>query len=87
MSLFVRTPPAAARGAGGVGDCADPHGPYSECIDGNCVHTPDDGACDNGAWCDGAERCDAVSDCQAGTPVDCGDGVSCTVDVDALSLL
>ncbi len=45
-----------------------------------CDATPDDGACDNGAFCDGAETCDAVNDCQAGTPVACDDGVGCTVD-------
>ena len=46
----------------------------------SCDATPDDGACDNGAFCDGVETCDAVLGCQAGTSVDCDDGVSCTND-------
>ena len=32
-----------------------------------CVHAPDDHACDNGVFCDGAETCDAVAGCVSGT--------------------
>ncbi len=32
-----------------------------------CVHAPDDRACDNGVFCDGAETCDAVAGCMSGT--------------------
>ena len=44
------------------------------------THTPDDAACDDGAFCNGAETCDLVSDCQAGPPPLLDDGVACTVD-------
>ena len=36
-----------------------------------CDFTPDDSACQNGAFCDGAETCDAIAGCQAGTPPIC----------------
>ncbi len=47
---------------------------------GTCSNTPDDGACDDGAYCNGAETCDGALDCLTGTAVDCGDGVGCTDD-------
>ncbi|MEE9296973.1 MAG: hypothetical protein V3W34_18670 [Phycisphaerae bacterium] len=49
-------------------------------VNDQCVNTPDDGLCDDGAFCNGAETCDPVQDCQAGTPPDLDDGVGCTVD-------
>ena len=45
-----------------------------------CVHSPDDGLCDDGSFCNGAEWCDQTGGCQAGTPPDCDDGVDCTED-------
>ncbi len=45
-----------------------------------CGHSPDDGACRDGAFCNGAERCDAFTGCQAPPPVDCDDGIACTTD-------
>lgn len=45
-----------------------------------CVSSPDDSVCSDGAFCNGTEICDATSDCQAGTAPDCDDGVSCTND-------
>jgi hypothetical protein len=69
--------------AGTPVDCDDGVGcTVDACNEGtdSCDNTPDDAACDDGAFCNGAETCDAVADCQAGTPVDCNDGVGCTVD-------
>jgi hypothetical protein len=45
-----------------------------------CVHTPNNGACDDGQFCNGAETCNPASGCQAGTPPNCNDGIACTVD-------
>ncbi len=45
-----------------------------------CEHTPDNGACDDGAFCNGSETCHPTLGCQAGTPPNCDDGVACTVD-------
>ncbi len=45
-----------------------------------CDNTPNDAACDDGAFCNGAETCNATLGCQAGTPVNCDDGVACTID-------
>ncbi|HEY3242334.1 MAG TPA: hypothetical protein VGM03_03200, partial [Phycisphaerae bacterium] len=45
-----------------------------------CLHTPDDAACDDGAFCNGAETCVAGLGCLVGMPPDCDDGVPCTVD-------
>jgi hypothetical protein len=45
-----------------------------------CVHTADDGACDDGLFCNGAETCDVALDCQSAIAPDCDDGVACTVD-------
>jgi cysteine-rich repeat protein len=52
------------------------------CDEANDVvtHTPDDGACDDGAWCNGAEVCDPVLDCQPGMPPPLDDSVECTID-------
>jgi len=46
---------------------------------GECDHTPDDFACDNGAFCDGFERCDGWLGCVAG-PAPCDDLIECTID-------
>ena len=45
----------------------------------DCIHVPEDSACDDGLSCNGAETCGA-SGCESGTTVDCDDGVSCTDD-------
>ena len=45
-------------------DCTDD---WCDELNDACVHTPDDGLCDNGLFCDGAETCDPVADCQLGT--------------------
>jgi subtilisin family serine protease len=45
------------------------------------VHTPNDGACDDGLYCDGVEICDPILDCQPGLAIDLDDGVVCTDDV------
>jgi len=45
-----------------------------------CVHSPDDGFCDDGRFCNGEEFCDEVRGCQAGSPPNCDDDVGCTVD-------
>jgi cysteine-rich repeat protein len=74
---------AGTRGGGGPNACDDGVGCTADACDeadDACLNTPDDAACDDGAFCNGTETCDAVSDCQAGTPVDCSDGVGCTVD-------
>jgi hypothetical protein len=46
---------------------------------GQCSHTPDDAACDDGVFCNGAEACSATG-CAAGLPTACDDGLSCTID-------
>lgn len=45
-----------------------------------CLHSPDDGLCDDGKFCTGVERCDQTGGCQVGTDPDCDDGVDCTED-------
>ncbi|MDX1776637.1 MAG: hypothetical protein R3297_08640, partial [Desulfobulbales bacterium] len=45
-----------------------------------CVHTPNDGFCDDSDVCNGQETCDPVNGCQSGTPLDCDDGDLCTID-------
>jgi len=49
-------------------------------VNDTCVNSPNDAACDDGAWCTGAETCDPTNGCQAGTAPNCNDGVGCTVD-------
>ncbi len=44
------------------------------------VHTPDDGACANGAFCDGDEICNAQTGCISGAAPPLDDGVACTDD-------
>jgi cysteine-rich repeat protein len=44
------------------------------------IHTPDDGACEDGHWCNGAEICDPVLGCGTGTPPLLADSVACTID-------
>ena len=44
------------------------------------VHTPNDGACDNGKFCNGQETCSATMGCLNGTAPALSDGVSCTDD-------
>ena len=44
------------------------------------VHSPDDGACSDGAFCNGAETCDAVRGCLAGVAPAVDDNVPCTTD-------
>jgi hypothetical protein len=48
---------------------------------GQCVHTPDDAACDDANACNGVETCSAMTGCVMGTPVVCNDGNACTQDV------
>jgi hypothetical protein len=48
---------------------------------GQCVHTPDDAACDDANACNGVESCSAMAGCVMGTPVVCNDGNACTQDV------
>lgn len=51
------------------------------CADkGTCVHTPDDGLCNDGAFCNGVEVCHRKKGCQPGTPPECNDGSECTDD-------
>jgi hypothetical protein len=57
--------------AGTPVDCDDGVGcTVDACNEGtdSCDNTPDDAACDDGAFCNGAETCDPVGDCQAGAP-------------------
>ncbi|MDF1566140.1 MAG: hypothetical protein P1V51_24120, partial [Deltaproteobacteria bacterium] len=68
------TPPSMDDGVSCTVDTCD------EATD-SAVHTPDDGACDDGLFCTGTETCDAVLDCQAGTPPVCNDSDSCTTDL------
>jgi hypothetical protein len=58
-----------------------------DCTDDTCdedtdaiLHTPDDGACDDGAFCNGAELCDSTAGCMAGVAPDPDDSIACTVD-------
>lgn len=47
---------------------------------GQCINSPDHGACDDGLFCDGAETCGA-SGCQSAPAIVCpSDGIACTVD-------
>jgi hypothetical protein len=64
-------------------DCSDGVGCTDDACDevgDQCVHTPNQTLCDDGAFCNGVETCDPALDCQPGTPVDCSDGVACTHD-------
>jgi hypothetical protein len=45
-----------------------------------CDHTPDDNACDDGAFCNGPESCSPTNGCEAGTAPPLDDGVECTTD-------
>jgi hypothetical protein len=47
---------------------------------GGPVHSPQDGACDDGKLCNGAEVCDLKAGCLPGVPIVVDDGVSCTLD-------
>ncbi len=48
---------------------------------GQCTHTADDLACDDGVYCNGAETCEPGQGCQDGSAIDCADdGVACTVE-------
>ncbi len=49
-------------------------------LDGTCLHTPDDGVCDDGDRCTGLETCRVDAGCVPGTPVDCDDRLDCTTD-------
>ncbi len=53
------TPPSCDDGVACTTDSCD------RSVD-DCVHTPDDGLCDNGVFCDGREVCDAVQGCVSG---------------------
>jgi len=71
--------------AGGPTDCSDGVGcTVDTCDSANaaCVHTPDDGFCDNGTFCDGVEICDPANDCTSpGDP--CPAGTLCDEASDA----
>jgi len=66
-------------------DCSDGVGcTVDTCDSANsaCVHTPDDGLCDNGTFCDGVEICDSANDCTSpGDP--CSAGTLCDEATDA----
>ena len=47
---------------------------------GQCVHTPNNAACDDGFACNGVESCDAQMGCVATPAPNCNDGVACTFD-------
>jgi outer membrane protein assembly factor BamB len=49
------------------------------CVDGVCMHIPDDALCDDGFFCNGLEYCDPELGCQV-IPLDISDGIDCTVD-------
>jgi len=76
---------AGACQAGGPTDCSDGVGcTVDTCDSANaaCVHTPDDGFCDNGTFCDGVEICDPANDCTSpGDP--CPAGTMCDEATDA----
>jgi cysteine-rich repeat protein len=71
--------------AGGPTDCSDGVACTVDTCDSandTCVHTPDDGFCDNGAFCDGVEICDPIDDCTSpGDP--CPAGTMCDEATDA----
>jgi len=47
---------------------------------GGCVHTPNNGACNDGQFCNGVETCSTTLGCVSGAPPNCSDGVACTID-------
>lgn len=47
---------------------------------GYCVHTPNDGLCDDGKFCNGAEVCHPTLGCRPGAKVNCDDKIACTLD-------
>jgi hypothetical protein len=73
VGCVLGTPPTLDDGVG----CTD-----DSCDEGNdtVVHTPNNGACDNGTYCDGVEYCDGAQGCQSGEPVNISDGIPCTDD-------
>ncbi len=69
---------------GGTGrDCGDGIACTVDACDAahaQCVHAPNDAACNDGVFCNGAEVCDPTLGCRPGAPVNCDDGDVCTDD-------
>ncbi|MBI4716249.1 MAG: hypothetical protein HY763_00430, partial [Planctomycetes bacterium] len=64
-------------------DCADSVACTADTCDeatDSCVHTPDNGTCQNGLFCDGVEVCNPQSGCQPGSNPCPADSVACTLD-------
>ncbi len=52
-----------------------------QCVNKQCVNTPQDSRCSDGVVCNGAEICHPTLGCRAPAgPLDCDDGFDCTVD-------
>lgn len=73
---------AGACGGGQPRTCSDSFScTIDSCNESNdsCVHTPDDGACNDYLFCNGQESCSVTQGCIAGTPPNCtSDGIACT---------
>jgi len=85
--LFAACTPGKTGGGGGGGGACGNCDDAVECTvdtcddrSGQCLHAPDDAACDDGAFCNGVETCEGAEGCAAGTPETCDDGRACTDD-------